>query len=200
MEIKTSYNSRMVTAALLLATRQSDILKCRHDSNGKVVVAKEQWEYIHQELASKDSARVLKLINPRRNLRVRVVNTSFPEPNGTMTVFRETWSRATVIEKLTQTTPQTFDIRHPGYTYELASHLFPGQSYQSSDSKDGSRTLMKGTMIYEVVTWPSEPKADAKRRRFLRYLNRLSPTTYIRVSCSEGRLWLSEISSDWPAE
>ena len=185
--------------AFVMATTQSDVLNCHHDSLGKLTVSKKQWEYIHKELASKDSTRVLKLIDPHDNLKVRVVVTSFPESNGKINVTHETWKRAEVIERLRDI--RGYDYRHPGYTYELASQLVPGNAYKSTDPPgyDG-HTVMKGSMLYDQETSPPEPKADAVRRRYLRYIKRFSPITYIRVVCRNGRLWLSEISSAWPAE
>ena len=186
---------------LSMTVGQSDILACHRDSHGKFVVSKEQWNFIHKELESKDSKRVLKLIHPSRNLSVRTVQTAYPEPDGSIKEYFEKWNRDTVIENLTQTNPPTFDYLHPGYTYDVACSLFPGQDFKSKESGGYSyRSIMKGDMLYEDLTRPKERKLTAKRRRSLQYLKRLSPISYLRVTCSEGRLWLSEISSDSAAE
>jgi len=180
----------LLVTALLVATSPG-ILKSRFDRFGTLTVAKAQWEYIHQELASMDSTRVLKLISPRLNLKVRIVNTSFPEPSGKIRVDHVVWNHANITEQLRKV--RGFDVLHPTYAYQMAVNLVPGQTTPYSAVK------WKGGILYEDNLL-KPPKQTASERRFAGELNRLSPITFVRLRSIGGRLWLSEIGSGTPAE
>ncbi|MFI5387399.1 MAG: hypothetical protein ACHQ50_14915 [Fimbriimonadales bacterium] len=191
--------------ALALVLAQPDILKCHRDSHGQLTVMEEQWNYIHQELATWEPGRVLPLIHPKRGLTLRVVVTSRPKPNGEIIVSREHKTRADIAVAL-KGAKDGYDVYHPGYTFNIASQMIPGRTQVLSDSGSG-RVLMKGAMLYwdEAVSQEDAeiPLAKNKKlaaRRYRRDFNRFSPTTYITVFCDGGRLWLSVLSSDWPGE
>ena len=183
----------LVAAVFLLSTHQPDILKCIHDSHKRLVVSKAQWLYIHEVLKSSNSNRVLKLIYPGKSLKVRTVDTSFPNEDGSITVFNRVWDRATVIEKLRDI--GGYEAYHPGQTYREVMDLVPGGHWSSEERLYSTRTVMKGAMLIEEVTQEKNKKKDAVSRRHQRFMNWLSPTVYIKVYCRKGRLWLSEISS-----
>lgn len=180
--------------AVLLLAQGQHVLACRHGSHANLVVTHQQWTYVHRELQSYKPERVIALVHPRLGLSVRVVNSPFHDETGAIPVKRMTWTRFDLADRLAKAKEGTYSARHPGYTYELISNLTPG--------REGTfRVQAKGNMLFEETSMPQlKPDATRFEKRFRKELNRLSPTTYIRMMCRDGRLWVSEIGSDWPAE
>ena len=186
-----AYNSLMFLAVALLLT-SPDILACHPHRHGKFTVSKDQWLYIHKALASLDSARVLKLIHLKHDLKIRVVVAAFPQEDGSIRVDHSVWNRAEIIQRLK---PHSgFDINQPGYTYEVTSRLIPGKTSKYEEFR------VKGPMLYVKSFTKPKGKQNASQRRLWRAIMRLEPIEYIKLAARDGRLWLDELSSGFPAE